>query len=170
MLKVSYPLFQEILDDFSEAVDDEEYRKIDYGVWKKLASTSPVKRHIHQDFAILEKEEYSDCAFVHITLNKGSYDEYDRSFNRGDKSFGDFLFDLIDTTKVHYFPKDFILDKYDRQYLSGEFWADLEMSDDSTVIYFVEKLDKDKITLILEEDDTSAYLEEYKLHTSGKDI
>ena len=76
----------------------------------------------------------------------------------------------MDTIKVHCFPKEFILDKYDRQYLSGEFWADLEMSDDSTVIYFVEKLDKDKITLILEEDDTSAYLEEYKLHTSGKDI
>ena len=170
MLKVSYPLFQKILDDFSDTVDDGKYRKIDYGVWKKLASTSPTKRYIHQDFAILEKEEYSDCSFVHITLNKGKYDEYDRSFNKGDRSFGDFLFNWINTTKAHYFSKDFILENYDKQYLSSGFLKDLEMSDDNTVIYFLEKLDKDKITLILEEDDTVANIEKYNLYTAEKSI
>lgn len=171
MLKLSYPLFQKILKDFADAVEDGKYREFDYSTWRRLQSTKPAEEITHQDFAIIEKEEYSDCAFIHITLNKGDYNsKYIRSFNRGDNLFGDFLFDLMDTVKVHYFSKDLILEKYDRQCLPAQFWKDLEISNDNTVIYFIEKLDKDKITLVLEEDDTDDNLEMYNLHTSEKNI
>lgn len=164
-------MFQKILKDFADAVEDGKYRKFDYSAWRKFQSIKPAEEITHQDFAIIEKEEYSDCAFVRIVLNKKDRSgECIRSFNRGDNSFGDFLFDLMDSIKVHYFSKDLVSEKYERQYLPEKFWKDLDISDDSTVIYFIEKLDKDRITLVLEENDTVDNLEMYNLYTPDNSI
>lgn len=84
-----YVNVEKVLDDFSKAVKDEQYRRIDYNLWRDLKQDKEVELYLDTNSPYEFVDIYWDGARCH------------ESFRINDGSFGEFLYDTFYSNQAY---------------------------------------------------------------------